>query len=39
VQEHADDRDRCPEAHADGEDPHVLHARVGEQALEVALAQ
>ena len=39
VEQDADDGDRRAEAHPDGEDPHVLDARVGEQPLEVPLAQ
>ena len=39
VEQHPDDGDGRAEAHPDGQDPHVLDARIGQQALQVALAQ
>ena len=38
MKQHADDRDRGGEAHPDGENAHVLDARIAEEPLQVALA-
>ena len=39
VQQHAGERDRRAEAHPDRQDPHVLHAGVGQQPFDIALVE